>query len=323
VNKPWSVQVELTEGCNRLCSFCGLNGIRDKPGNFKFMTLDTAMRTAQQLAQFCPDARLEFAMHGEPLKNPNYETILGTFRHYLPKTQMQVTTNGIVLLSRMQQKLDRLFAIGVDFIVLDTYRPERDKLRAEVATLQGITVADFYDDWTPKGISPWHNHHRKVQRTVVLMDDLAARDGEVKSRTIVNHAGHNPEKGKLREPLAKTCTLPFREVAVAWNGNVNICCQDWGHDYTCGNLNRRTLQEIWTGPEFEAARAHLQNKDRNFAPCAGCDIGSGSRAGLLPKYPTLEEKDRQVARLVNRTSRADYDPRVFVKLGRKPQREDQ
>lgn len=318
MNKPWSVQVELTEGCNRLCSFCGLNGIRDKPGNFKFMTLDTAMRTAQQLAEFCPDARLEFAMHGEPLKNPNYETILGTFRHYLPRAQMQVTTNGIALLSRMQQKLDRLFAIGVDFIILDTYRPERDKLRAEAATLQGITVADFYDDWTPKGISPWHNHRRKVQRTVVLMDDLAARDGEVKSRTIVNHAGHNPEKPKLREPIAKTCTLPFREVAVAWNGNVNICCQDWGHDYTCGNLMQRTLADIWMGSEFEAARTHLQNKDRNFAPCAGCDIGSGSRAGLLPKYPPLTELDRFKVRTVNRTSRETYDPRVFVKLGRKP-----
>ena len=27
--RPWSIQIELTEGCNRLCTFCGLNAIRD------------------------------------------------------------------------------------------------------------------------------------------------------------------------------------------------------------------------------------------------------------------------------------------------------
>ena len=38
MSKPWSIQIELAEGCSRLCSFCGLNGIRDKPGNYKFIS---------------------------------------------------------------------------------------------------------------------------------------------------------------------------------------------------------------------------------------------------------------------------------------------
>jgi tRNA A37 methylthiotransferase MiaB len=30
-HQPWSVQVELVEGCNRICGFCGINAIRSKP----------------------------------------------------------------------------------------------------------------------------------------------------------------------------------------------------------------------------------------------------------------------------------------------------
>ena len=48
---PFSVQVEFTEGCNRGCGFCGLQGMRKggkKP--FYFMTKETATRIADEIA---------------------------------------------------------------------------------------------------------------------------------------------------------------------------------------------------------------------------------------------------------------------------------
>lgn len=267
------------------------------------MDFKTALRTASGIQQLCPTARIEFAMHGEPLANPNYLKIFRVFRGMLPKAQMQVTTNGNVIAKRMQDKLNEIFDAGIDFVILDTYYPERDSLREAATKLEGIQVMDYYDDVVDgAGPSPWHNHHRKLRKTVILMDDLEARDGESKARVIVNHAGNNPTRPRLTEPLAKTCTLPFREITVAWNGNVNICCQDWRHEYTVGNVMESSLSAIWVSPEFEAARAHLQNKERGFAPCNVCDIGSGSRAGLLPKYPPLEDGQRDAVARVNKAS---------------------
>lgn len=312
MNRPWSVQVELTEGCNRICGFCGINGIRDKPGSYRYMTVDLADKVAAECAELCPEARYEFAMHGEPLMNPDALMILSIFRSHLAKAQMQVTTNGIRLLGYMQERVDALFSTGLDFVVLDTYYPERDKLRREVATLRGVNVVDFYDDMAPKGESPWHNYRRKLNRTIVLMDDIGARDGEVKSRVVLNHAGSNPTKAVPEGPLRKTCTLPFREVTVAWNGNVNVCCMDWKHQYTAGNVAKSTLREVWFGEEFEAARAMLQNKDRAFGPCTTCDAGSGTRPGLLPKYPSVTEGQREIVRKVEGASPAG-DNAVFRK----------
>lgn len=297
-SRPWCVQVELTEGCNRLCPFCGLNAIRDAPGNYLHMSEDTAFKAAAQLEALCPTARMELAMHGEPLQNPNARKLVNTFRSWLPEMQIQLTTNGKVLAKRMQQRLEQLFRAGVDYVVMDTYRPERDALRAEAATLRDITVIDFYAEGNT--FSPWHNHRRKVQRTVVLMDDLLHVSGQKKQRVIRNHAGSNPMLGPIAEPLKATCTLPFRELTITHAGDVRVCCEDWTGKLTLGNLHQQSLTEIWFGPGFEAARTMLQNKDRNFGPCAGCDNAGGPRKGLLPKYPAPTAATRQLLRSLER-----------------------
>lgn len=281
---PWAFQVELTEGCSRICSFCGINNIRSKPGAYKFLHEDLAGKIAYDIAQLNATSRVEFAMHGEPTMNPSYLKIFSIFRALLPKAGMMVTTNGVRFLKRMQERMDEIFSSGVDFVLLDTYYPERDQLREEAKKLVGITVKDFYDELAPKGWSPYANHRRKVQRFVCLMDDIGARDGEHPTRKLHNHAGGNPELTVPAEPLAKTCTKPFREMSITWNGEVRLCCEDWVGDYVCGNAREQTLTEIWTGPQFESARAFLQNKRRDFGACRNCDAPSGMRVGLLPKY---------------------------------------
>jgi hypothetical protein len=321
LGRPWSVQIEMVEGCskNPLCDFCGLNGIRDGAGDYKFMTIELAERVAAQLADLCPMARMEFAMHGEPLMNPKAAEIASIFRCALPKTQIQLTTNGGPLMKDMAGKLNRLYDAGIDFVMLDTYYPERDKLRGLAANLPAdITVWDFYDDCAPKGWSPWHNHGRKHQRLLVLMDDLAARDGEINSRVIMNHAGNMKTKPIPPEPLVKTCTNPFREISVCWNGAVNVCCMDWAHEATMGNIATQTAASIWWGKPFEAFRTALQNKDRRMSPCSRCDKNSGHRAGLLPKYPEVTRGDINTIKKVhaaNPKPKNGYLPICEVQVG--------
>ena len=321
VGAPWSVQVELVEGCNRLCPFCGLNAIRKGPGNYKWMAWETAERTSRSLVDLCPTARLEFAMHGEPTMHPRKHEILAMFRERLPKAQMQLTTNGNVLAGKMQERLEAIFDAGVDFVLMDTYYPERLMLQAKAQALQGIQVLDFYRDCQPNGWSPYHNHHRSVQRTLVVMDDLGLRNGESRSRIVVNQAGNSPAVPETRAPLRRMCTLPFREVTVAWNGDVNLCCEDWGHEYTCGNVLEDSLRAIWWGEAFEAARRVLFARRRAMTPCCRCDKASGPRVGLVPKYDPPNKADLETIRVTQAASRptngrkAWFDPLLDGVLG--------
>lgn len=295
--KPWSVQIELTEGCNKLCSFCSLNAIRTAPGqNLKFMTVDTAKILAPKLAEFVPEKRYEFAMHGEPLTNPDKYEILKIIRDACPKAQIQITTNGKITLKRMQETLEKLFDIGVDFILMDTYYPERDDLWKEAATLKNIRVLDFYKDCNDEKTNPYRNHHRALNRTLILLDDLEKKDGDSKNRVIYNQGGNSPYNPFLKEPLKKTCTLPFRDLTILYNGDVRLCCDDWSGEYTCGNVLENSLEEIWFGDKFNAARKMLSNKRRDFGPCINCNASAGGRSGLLPKDLPLTEEDLKLVR---------------------------
>lgn len=284
--QPWCIQPELVEGCTRICPFCGLQAIRNKPGNFKCMTVELATKIAEECAEFCPHARVEFAMRGEPLVNPRHLEIFALFRCYMPRAQLMVTTNGDTLRGRMQKRMDLMFEAGLNFVLLDTYYPEpgRTQLRQEAYTLHGVTVIDYFKEWMPIGKSPYHNHGKSLQRTVVLMDDIAAHDGEHGSRLVKTHAGANRSKPIPLVPLRRNCGRPFREMTIAWNGDVTLCCDDWVKEYIIGNVNDRTLRSIWVDPLFEAARARLYHKDRNFGPCRKCDAPSAPRSGLLPVY---------------------------------------
>lgn len=55
------------------------------------------------------------------------------------------------------------------------------------------------------------------------------------------------------------CAMPFVHFHVAQNGNVTPCCQaPWGDEAKLGNINKQSIQEIWTGKPFETFRKQMR-----------------------------------------------------------------
>ena len=299
--RPWNLQLEAVTGCSMkygsgsggLCHFCGIQAIRNGPGNYQYMSLELVQRVATQIAEWCPKIRLEFALRGEPLIHPKIAEIISILRTTVPKLSIMLTTNGDTLRGHMQERTMKLFDAGLNLLLLDTYWPQerRDALRQEAYELQDIRVEDFFEDLIPRHESPYSNHS-KSRRYIVLMDDLAMRDGEHSSRQVKTHAGSNPTKEIGAEfPLRRNCGRPLRELIIHADGNVPLCCDDWKQEYIVGNAMDLSLEEIWNHPKMEAARARLMVKDRSFGPCAQCDAPSAPRSGLLPLYdPPTEEQ---------------------------------
>jgi MoaA/NifB/PqqE/SkfB family radical SAM enzyme len=77
---PNAVQIELVEGCNLRCAVCGLNGIRGKDNDYKFMTEDTLSKCVKQMVGNGWNPRIEFAMHGEPSMHPDYARMIAVVR---------------------------------------------------------------------------------------------------------------------------------------------------------------------------------------------------------------------------------------------------
>jgi hypothetical protein len=297
--KPWSVQIELVEGCQRRCRICGINNLVPK-GQFKFMSFETAAEIAKGVSVWSPSPRLEFAMHGEPLLHPHLKQMLTGFRKVLPDTQFQVTTNGMVLFGNMDKYFDALKPANV--IILDVYSDYADKLKSRLSEwVKGQSLwkcVDFYDGT----FNPYHNHGNNGH-TIVVMDDIAVMSGKKKQRRIWNHVGYNADHTYLKEPLTTSCVLPLREMGIRWDGSVAVCCMDWGAEYLCGVVSSScAVKDVWSSDAFMAARRLLVKGKRVFRPCLRCNYDGGMRKGLIPQVLGDTEEDKQTVERVNKES---------------------
>jgi len=239
--QPNSLHVEMSEGCNLWCDFCGLRGIKQEQGKgYKFLSLDDALLIAKRVKQSGWNSRIEFAMHGEPTMNPNWVEILKIFRRYLPKQNLMLTTNGGGFLKRPGPDHWISEAIScVNFIAIDAY---------EYAGLAEKIEKRYSGDipWYPdnKELNP-HTRRKFSDRAVVFIRDIsvAARDrlGGVHSN-LRNHAGCGGPK--TDRGAGKRCAMPFREFNVRWDGSVAICCNDWRGYYSIGNVVNLLLWKL-------------------------------------------------------------------------------
>lgn len=280
---PFAVQIELVEGCNLYCDFCGLQGIRTaKDKTFKFMDLDHARSIAKQLRELEWNARIEFAMHGEPTLHPDYVMAVAIFRRYLKKNQLMMTSNGGGLLRPpgVLASLTELFDAGLNVFAFDAYEYVKIKDKIDPVLFESRSVIPFdvhrYPD--EKEFSP-HNRYPKNARKFIRIEDISKAEKGTHS-ILNNHTGCGSPP--LKKSITARCAKPFRELAIRWDGSIAICCNDWRGVYKTGNAVDDGIETVWNGEEFNSARRFLMQGDRqSINPCNICDAKS-YRVGLLP-----------------------------------------
>lgn len=296
---PFAVQIELTEGCPLRCTFCGLNGIRTPTEhNYKFMELHTLKVCVKQMLRAGWNPRIELAMHGEPTMNPQYIKAVALIRKLAPKWSIMMTSNGAGLLRSPGplENVQTLFDAGLNVLALDDYQNVKfvTKIRQAVKgnLSEDIKVYEYPDE--DEG-NPHRPRGPKV-KMLSFIEDISKADKGTHA-TLNNHAGAGAppnDKGQ-----GKRCAKPFRELAIRWDGNVAICCNEWRGRYKCGNIVEDGLDRVWNGPEMQAARKKLYHGMRDFGECKGCDAIS-YRVGLLPDkmgkatLPKPDERDERI-----------------------------
>jgi MoaA/NifB/PqqE/SkfB family radical SAM enzyme len=276
---PFAIQVELTEGCNLRCGMCGIQGIRDAPGGYKYMTPAIAQKVAGDIAKAGWNSRIEFAMHGEPSINPSRNTIISIFRKELPHAQIMMTSNGSGFVKNASQQISNIMDAGLNILALDDYKgiPFVPKIREQIdATPPDID--DVYD--YPKDSLDASPHRRwpKNTRVLIYIEDINDANSGSHSK-ITNHCGAGSPPNDRGQ--GKRCAKPFRELSIRWDGTVAGCCNDWRGIYKIGDASRVPVYELWNNAAFTAMRRKLYHGQRDFGACRGCDYTT-YRNGLLP-----------------------------------------
>lgn len=268
---PFCIQVELTHGCPLRCPFCAVSYYKDR--NYRFMSLETAELFSTMLAESGWNPRIEFAMHGEPTMNPDWDKIVAIIRKNNPKLSMLMLTNGYRCQNgKLEEVVNRFYDAGGNTIAIDMYHGKisEEIYKQDYAIWEALSYDGTY--------APFNPHKRFTGKRLILIEDIRDNTSGTHYK-FENHAGIT---GIDTENQNKVCVKPFREMGICYDGTVNICCCDFANECAIANIHDvLSLDAIWNSELMLAYRRMLLSGNRKYRPCKGCNA-VGNRIGLLP-----------------------------------------
>lgn len=286
---PNALQIELVQGCNRHCSFCGVQGMENK---VHYTTKEILKRQLELIAESKYNPRIQLIGHGEPTLHPKFFQCVKMIRKALPKHYIQVYTNGY-LVHKDLSSLCQMFEAGLNDVTLDEYKDNKfddeeiTQLLQKFEEEKGIHV-DFVR--MRKGVPLYgpktHTRYRLLVVPAIDESKIAI------SRSLNNHCGAGmPPSSELRD---RHCTRIFRELIFRWDGWADLCCSNYRGQYPVVNVmdeSVKCLDDIWRHPRLEAARRILYHDHRVFFPCNVCNL-LPIREGLLPDHLGKQEMEK-------------------------------
>lgn len=260
---PRHIFLETTSACNLSCSFCPRERRTDRMdfGLFKSIVDEASEHGARSFSHH---------LFGESLLYPFWKEAIEYTKGRNPRHTVLITTNG----TQLNREIDRLIEANPDQ-VLWSWRPEatftpetKEKLRKwgkfRVRFIEEVTPPEAYEEWRD-----WPNvegrklHNYGGNINIKQLADGSSASSQSGTPTI-SADGSGSEK---RWPCYHLWLAP----AVAWNGDVLMCCADPHRKEVLGHFPEQTVAQVWQGERLAAIRqGHLQGDYRGI--CASCDV---------------------------------------------------
>ena len=267
--------IEPTNHCNYSCSICP-NRLyaSDEKG---YMSYDMFENIVSQISCFADVIQLYWV--GEPLLHPQiYDMIAHCKSH--TNAKVMLSTNGSLLTYDTCKKLvdnglDKLIVsmdaadsnevynairtygnleqLNLNVIQLMEFASQIDiTLQFILTNVNEIERERFIEKWTPFGVKI------SVQCLYTWANQLPELNGL--------SSFMSPMIGQERIP----CADLWYKIAIHWNGDVSRCCFDWSYKNVLGNVNYKTVREIWNESGIRCLRMCHHKLDFDGL-CEGCD----------------------------------------------------
>ena len=243
------VELETQNRCNASCAFCPVN--RNAPQRpYARMSEELFSAIIGQLADLKYAKSLSLHSNNEPLLDKRLPEFAAHAKARLPKARVKMFTNGSLLTLDLFRRLIPSF----DRIFINNYNETPD-MHPQIQEIH-----DFCK--TPEG------ERLIAEKTVVIQ----LRNPNV---VLSSRGGNAPNRPAPTKPPSFKCRYPFSQFIIRPDGRISLCCNDALGQMTMGDLNLQSMRDIWTGPEYMAAREAMAEKGRAGIPlCAVCDFQS-------------------------------------------------
>lgn len=272
---PLRLWVEMSARCNLSCVMCPNKDFA--PEEKGDMSWDVFRRTIDEAAGFAFDIALHH--RGESLLHPQ----AAEFINYACRSgrTVKLHTNATLLTPELAEVmiaagLQRL-SISFDGFVAEEYEKVRrgadfNGVRENIRRLLAL------------------RNERNKRFPRVALEVIALSQGQLereKQHRFLEWFGvHAPDElvvkkphnwaGFLHTPVNRRryapCTFLWNAMLVLWNGDVAPCAQDFFATYIIGNVQEKSLREIWNDePQQRLRRGLKERRPEDFAACTECD----------------------------------------------------
>lgn len=252
-----SITVNPTELCNRKCGFCPRSDAKVYPNRDLHISEQTVSRLSEQLSIAGFVNRLGWSGNGEPLLTDNFLKLVRLVSSQNPRlSSHEINTNGDLLTDGL---VSEIYASGINHIIVSVYDGQE-------------SLDKFSEMFSKYNV---HSYTLRISFNTVNPVGFTNRAGMV-----------DVNRDKIKEFKNNKCFLPFYKLVVDWNGDILVCCEDWGRKSKSSlNINTHSLEEIWFSEKLYGYRNRLRFGDRSLSPCNACNI-HGEKVGseLVDKF---------------------------------------
>lgn len=244
----FSIEINITELCNRTCVFCPRVNPKIYPNRNIHMNIEVVDRIISELVRLNYKGKISFSGFGEPLLNKDFSSIVKKFRDFLPENVIECNTNGDKLSS---EKIDEIFNSGLSKLYINMYDgPDQIEIFKNMISNSSVSEEDIF-------LRPHWKNCESNEWGLILNNRSGAVENISKIKTF---------------PLQKKCNFPFYKMFIDWNGDVLICCNDWLRKKIIMNVMNSSIDDIWLSKEFNDIRKKLSVGNREDSPCSSCDV---------------------------------------------------
>ena len=202
---PLPTEIEISESgvCNRKCSFCprsapDFNEVKE------FIDENLYKKLCHELKEYDYKGTIRFSGFVEPLLDKNIFNLISITRAYLPKSNIEIVTNGDPL---NLKRLQKLFYSGLNRLLISSYDGEK-----ETKALENLCK------------------EAKLNESQYLVRRRYLSEDQDFGITLSNRSGlmENAEfKIKsLNDPLKNPCYIPSYTFFLDYQGDVLMCPHD-------------------------------------------------------------------------------------------------
>lgn len=234
-----AIEIETVNRCNGKCTFCPVN-VNEKQRKYAKMEEGLFKKIISELKDINYEGELALFSNNEPFLDERIIEWNKYARKELPGAYIYLFTNGSLLDIQKVQEIIKY----IDKLVIDNY--DENELNCKL-----------------KEIDVWRKNTQNEKKVVIVP--------RKRNEILTSRGGQAPNKRMIRGIRAK-CFYPYKQLVVRPDGKISLCCNDALGIYTMGDLNKKSILQIWNSKEYKRLRLEMKKHGRRrLKLCKNCD----------------------------------------------------